>query len=171
VVVESMPSELTFVRKKDKLEAQMMVLDLSPYMSVENIQLKLKQKIKNKGRLMRGCSLLPDGRMILSCINATTVSFINKEGLESFKIGKTKTIYDTVYIKEKNSVAVSSGAGNNGCITIIDIESQKVMSAFSMDTNIYGMTVRGRTLYYWTGNKGLKMLNLNDKSVSGYHRH
>jgi hypothetical protein len=35
-----------------------------------------------------------------------------------------------------------------------------------MDTNTFGMAVRGRTIYYSTRNKGLKMLNLNDKSVS-----
>jgi DNA-binding beta-propeller fold protein YncE len=40
------------------------------------------------------------------------------------------------------------------------------MTSISMDTNIYGMAVRGRTIYYCTGNKGLKMINLSDKSVS-----
>jgi hypothetical protein len=56
VVVESKPSELTFDRKKYQ-QAQVMVADLSPPMSVENIQLKLKQKINIKGNWMRGCSL------------------------------------------------------------------------------------------------------------------
>jgi sugar lactone lactonase YvrE len=40
------------------------------------------------------------------------------------------------------------------------------MTTISMDTNTFGMAVRGRTIYYSTRNKGLKMLNLNDKSVS-----
>jgi hypothetical protein len=39
---------MIFVRSKDK-QAQMMVADLSPPMSVENIQLNLKQKINTKG--------------------------------------------------------------------------------------------------------------------------
>jgi hypothetical protein len=56
--------------------------------------------------------------------------------------------YDTVYIKDTNSVAVSSGWGGRGCITIIDIESQKVMTTISMNTDIGGMAVRGRTIYY-----------------------
>ena len=171
VVVKSMPSEMTFVRKKDK-QAQMMVADLSLPMSVENIQLKLKQKINIKGSMMRGCSLLPDDRMVLSCYGTDTVSFINKEGVDLFKIGKDKTgseTFDVVYIKDNNSVAVSSGRGSNRCISIIDIESQEVVSVFSMDTNIFGMAVRGRTIYYSAADKGLKLLNplnLNDKSVS-----
>jgi hypothetical protein len=41
VIVESKPCELTFVRKKDK-QAQLMVADLSPPISVDNIQLNLK---------------------------------------------------------------------------------------------------------------------------------
>jgi DNA-binding beta-propeller fold protein YncE len=40
------------------------------------------------------------------------------------------------------------------------------MTTISIDTTIFGMAVRGRTLYYCTGNKGLKMLNLKDKLVS-----
>jgi hypothetical protein len=44
VVVESKPCEMVFVRRKDK-EAQMMVAEQAPPISVENIQLNLKQKI------------------------------------------------------------------------------------------------------------------------------
>jgi hypothetical protein len=168
VVVESKPWEMVFVRRKNK-QAQMMVAELSPPMSVEKIQLNLKQMINTKGRDIRGCSLLPDGRMVFSCYISDTVRFINTEGVKLFQIGKDKTganTFDTVYIKDTNSVAVSSGYGDKRCITIIDIESQKVRTTIPMDTNIYGMAVRGRTIYYCTMDKGLTMLNLSDKSVS-----
>ena len=166
VVVESKPCEMISVRRKDK-QAQMMVAELSPPMSVENIQLNLKQKINIKGFNIRGCSLLPDGRMVFSCYSTSTVRFINKEGIESFQISKDKTgSFDTVYIKDTNNVAVSSGYGDNACIDIIDIESKKVMTTISMDTFIIGMAVRGRTIYYCAKHKGLKMLNLSDRSVS-----
>jgi hypothetical protein len=85
-------------------------------MSVENIQLNLKQKIYAKVTNIRGCSLLPDGRMAFSCVVSSTVRFINKEGNELFHIGKDKTgstTYDTVYIKDTNNLAVSSGDGSN----------------------------------------------------------
>ncbi len=168
VVVESKPCELTFVRKKEK-QAQILLADLSPTISFDNIQLKLKQKIKTKGKIIRGCSFLPGGRMVLSCYDNDIVSFINKEGVNLFKIDKDETgssTYDTVYIRDNNSVAVSSGWGNNRCITIIDIESQKVVTTISMDTLIIGMAVRGTAIYYCAREKGLKMLNLSDKSVS-----
>jgi hypothetical protein len=61
VVVESKPCGMVFVRRKNK-QAQMMVAELSPPMSVENIQLNQKQKINTKETNIRGCSLLPDGR-------------------------------------------------------------------------------------------------------------
>ena len=108
VVVESKPCEMTFVRKKDK-QAQMMVADLSPPMSVDNIQLKLKQKINIKGNKIRGFSLIPDDRMVFSCYNADIVRFMNKDGVELSQKGKDKIgsrTYDTVYIKYNNSVAV-----------------------------------------------------------------
>jgi hypothetical protein len=52
---------------------------------------------------MRGCSLLPDGRMVFSCIGSCAVRFINEEGKELFQIDKDKigsVTYDTVYIKD-----------------------------------------------------------------------
>jgi DNA-binding beta-propeller fold protein YncE len=107
--------------------------------------------------------------MVLSCYNANIVRFINKEGAELFQIGKNKTgsrTYDTVYVKDDNSVVVSSGRENYSCITIIDIERREVMSTISMDTLIFGMAIRGRTIYYCTLDKGIMMLNLSDKSVS-----
>jgi hypothetical protein len=159
---------MIFVRRQDK-QAQMMVAELSPPMSVENIQLNLNQKINTKGININGCSSLPEGRMVFSCNSTNTVRFINKEGIESFQISKDKTgsdTYDTVYIKDTNSVAVSSGGkGGKRCINIIDIESQKVMTTIPMDTYSLGMAFRGRTMYYCTG-KGLKMLNLSDRSDS-----
>ena len=107
--------------------------------------------------------------MVFSCYCSDTVRFINKEGIESFQIGKNKIgsgTYDSVYIKDNNSVAVSSGWRGNRGITIIDIESQKVMTTIPMDTYIDGMAVRGRTIYYCASGEGLRMLNLSDGSVS-----
>jgi hypothetical protein len=92
---------LTFVRKKDK-QAQMMVADPPP-MPVDNIKLNLKQKINTKGAMVRGCCLLTDGRMVVSCCCYNIVRFINKDGVELFQIGKDITgccTYDTVYIKD-----------------------------------------------------------------------
>jgi hypothetical protein len=50
VVVETKPCEMTFARKKDR-QAQMMVAGISAPMSVDNIQLTLKQKIKIRGTI------------------------------------------------------------------------------------------------------------------------
>jgi hypothetical protein len=50
-------------------------------MSVENIQLNLKQKINTKRRDIRGCSLLPDGRMVLRlCFNNYFGKLLNTGG-------------------------------------------------------------------------------------------
>jgi hypothetical protein len=57
----------------------MIVADLLPPISVENTQLNLKQQVNIKGTCITGCSLLPNGRMVLSCNSTNTVSFINTE--------------------------------------------------------------------------------------------
>jgi DNA-binding beta-propeller fold protein YncE len=138
-------------------------------MSVDNIQLNLKQKINIKGKNIRGCSFLPDSRIVLSCWDSGTINFINREGVESFKITKHtigSDTYDAVYIKDNNSVAVSSGPGCNKCITIIDIVSNEVLTTISIDTYIAGMAIRGGTIYYCAWEKGLKKINISDHSVS-----
>jgi hypothetical protein len=86
--------------------------------------LKLKQKINIKGQTITGCCLSSDGIMVFSCYNANTVSFINKEGVELFQIGEDKAgtcTFDTVYIKDTNSVAGSSYVVNARHITVDDI--------------------------------------------------
>jgi hypothetical protein len=75
VVVESKPCEMVFVRRKDK-QAQLMVAELSPPMSVENIQLNLMQTINTKESDIKGCSLLPDGRMVFSYHSSDTVDIL-----------------------------------------------------------------------------------------------
>jgi hypothetical protein len=91
--------------------------------------------INIKGRSIRGCSFLPDSRIALSCYSTDTISFINKEGVELFQIDRDKIgsdTYDTVYIKDSNSVTVSFGFGRNRCLNIIDIvcKSQQVTVCF-----------------------------------------
>ena len=167
VVVESTPCGITLIRKKDK-QAQIMVADLSP-MSIDNIHLHLTQMVNTKGENITGCSLLPDGRMVFSCHAKHIVTFLNKEGVELFQIYEDKIglrTYDTLYIKEDNSVVVSYGGAGKTCIAIIDIESKKVMTTISMDTSICGMAIRGRTIYCCAWSKGLKILKLGDNSVS-----
>ena len=94
--------------------------------------------------------------MVLSCYNADTVSFINKEGVGLIKIGKAKTgstTFDTVYIKDNNSVALSSGGISNKCISIINTESKEVMTTIPMETGVYSMAIRGKTIYYCASEK------------------
>jgi len=105
----------------------------------------------------------------MSCWGSGTINFINREGVESFQITKHtigSDTYDAVYIKDNNSVAVSSGLGRNKCITMIDIVSNEVLTTISMDTHITGMAIKGGTIYYCTCEKGLKKLSLSDNSVS-----
>ena len=87
--------------------------------------------------------------MVFSSSSSNTVRFISKYGVELFQIVKDKTgscTYDTVYIKDNNTIAVSLGYGVNNCIIIIDIESKRVMTTIPMDTEVYGMAVRDRTI-------------------------
>jgi hypothetical protein len=84
------------------------------------------------------------------------------------EIGRRSDTYDTVYIKDNNSVAVSSGIGDKQCITIINIERKEVMTTISIDTLSYGMAVRGATIFYCARENGLKMLTSHSTSRDVY---
>ena len=88
VVVESNPCEVSFVRRNNK-EVQTMVADLPP---IDNIQLNLKLMIYAGNQEIRGlfstfrkwiqderhftgCSFLPDGGLVFSCLFYNTVRF------------------------------------------------------------------------------------------------
>jgi protein involved in ribonucleotide reduction len=65
--------------------------------------------------------------MVFSSSSSNIVRFISKYGVQLFQIVKDKTgscTYDTVYIKDNNTIAASSGYGDTNCIAIIDIESK-----------------------------------------------
>jgi hypothetical protein len=179
VVFESKPCELSFVRRKYK-QAHSPVSDLLP---IDDLQLNLKQKIRvgrqgKRGvlpsvlnwmqaeRNIHGYSPLPDGRMVFSCSDYRTVWFLDKDGVELFQIGQDKIgcrPFNTVYIKEYNSIAVSSL--EDKYLTMIDIESQEVTTTISMESGISSMAVNGRAIYCITMDNKLQMLNLSDQSV------
>jgi hypothetical protein len=65
-----------------------------------------------------------------------TVWFLDKDGVELFQIGQDKIgcrPFNTVYIKEYNSIAVSSL--EDKYLTMIDIESQEVTTTVLYHVN------------------------------------
>jgi hypothetical protein len=74
----------------------MIVAYLLPPMSVENIQLNLKQQMNTKGTCITGSSLLPNGRMVMSCNSTNTVSFINTEEVELFQKSSDNSVSDII---------------------------------------------------------------------------
>jgi hypothetical protein len=70
---------------------------------------------------IKGCSLLPDGRMVFSYHSSDTVRFTNKEGVELFQIGKDKTganTCDTVIVCIRFSCIFSTDMGGDSSATI-----------------------------------------------------
>jgi hypothetical protein len=115
------------------------------------------------------CDIVCVVQFLSECCYILNVTHISVNDITYGLMGKDKIgscTYDTLYIKEDNSVAVSSGVEDKRCITIINIENKKVMATISMYTDICGMAIKGRTIYYSTWSGGLTILNLSDKSAS-----
>ncbi|CAG2214014.1 unnamed protein product [Mytilus edulis] len=88
--------------------------------------------------------------------------FSNK-GSKDFEVKMPCYPFDIVYIREDNTLAVSS---DSPCtITIINLETKQIMKSIALDSNIYGIALKDNKLIYSGNDKGIRMINLNDESI------
>ncbi|CAG2216415.1 unnamed protein product [Mytilus edulis] len=159
VRIEAKPNDIVLIKKKNK-QAQIMI----HLRSIENIKLKLYKTIDTKGERNYGCCILPDGRMAFTFYFKQTVKVFSDKGLQDFEVKLPIFPFDIVYISKDNTLAVTTGRSK--CITIIDVERKQIKKTISLDSSSYGIALKDNRLIYYVGNKGIRMINLNDESTS-----
>ncbi|CAC5386084.1 unnamed protein product [Mytilus coruscus] len=98
--------------------------------------------------------------------NNYTVIVLDVDGSLNFEVKLPSTPFDIAYITEDNTLAVSSGSFSSQCITIIDMQNQKVKKTISLNGYIYGITYNGSELVYSGYYQGIRMINHNDNIIS-----
>ncbi|CAG2194610.1 unnamed protein product [Mytilus edulis] len=133
------------------------------------MNLTLQQIINtNKNGNIYGTCLLPDGKMVFSSstniFKSGTITVLNANGSLSFEV-KLPSSFDVTYITEDNTLAVSSGSSGQ-CISIIDMQNQKVKKTIHVNGFIYGIIFNESKLIYSGRLQGIQMINPNDKTRS-----
>ncbi|CAG2231472.1 unnamed protein product [Mytilus edulis] len=132
--------------------------------SIENINLTIHKSIESQGDTIFGCCVLPDDRLVFTYYSARRFKIFSNAGSKDFEVQMPCNPFDIVYIREDNTLAVSSN--NPRTITIINLETKQIMKSIALDSDIYGIALKGNQLIYSSGDKGIRMINLNDESIS-----
>ncbi|XP_052065729.1 uncharacterized protein LOC127705450 isoform X1 [Mytilus californianus] len=164
VRIEAKSCDIVLIRKKAK-QAQMMVPTVQSR-SIENITLTKQKTINTQGDCITGCCMLSDGRMAFTYYFDCKVIILNMKGITDFEVKMPCNVFDIVYISEDNTLGVTSGGSGKTCITIIDLEKKQIKKTISLDSTNYGITLKDNGLVYSAHNKGIRMINLHDESIS-----
>ncbi|CAC5416844.1 unnamed protein product [Mytilus coruscus] len=165
VRIETKSCDIALIRKKAK-QAQMMVPTVQSR-SIENIKLAIQKTFNTQGNFIFGCCMLSDGRMAFTYYWDCKIIIFNTKGIKDFKVKMPCNVYDIVYISEDNALAVSSGGSEKQCITIIDLKRKQIKKTISLDSYLYGIVaLKDNRLIYSGYDKGIRMINLYDESIS-----
>ncbi|XP_052089884.1 E3 ubiquitin-protein ligase TRIM33-like [Mytilus californianus] len=108
------------VQKRKNSQAQIMVA--LPTRIIDNLTVTLQKRITTEVSNVRGCSILPDGRMVFSSFSEKKVSVLKSDGLIDFEISNIGGTFDVVFIGN-DCIAVTSSSYSNE-INIIDIKKK-----------------------------------------------
>ncbi|XP_063398529.1 uncharacterized protein LOC134683270 [Mytilus trossulus] len=158
--------DVVLKQRKDK-QAQIMMPHLSSTL-VENVNVKLHKTINIKGQFIRGCCMLPDGKMAFSSYinHGSAVRVFNCHGTKDFEVITPTYAFDVAYISHDNTLAVTSGGSHAKCITIIDIQSKQMKKTVPVNCYYYGIAVTDGNFICSAAGKGIQLINPHNNSTS-----
>ncbi|XP_071121446.1 uncharacterized protein [Mytilus edulis] len=159
VAQETKPKDIPFVRQKDK-QAQLIIA--VPAKSLDDLTLTLVQPINTYSKEVRGCTMLPDGRMLFTSHSLGYVTVVNQDGSKDFEI-KSAYAFDVIYLGH-DIIAVTYG-NSSRCISLIDIKLKTVKKTINVGSRNDGIALKDKALIYCGREKGLKKISLSDDSV------
>ncbi|CAC5396343.1 unnamed protein product [Mytilus coruscus] len=96
VLVNSSPCNIT-IQKRKLQQAQIIVTH--PTRNFDSITLRLKQTIHTSLTNIRGCTFLPDGKMVFSCFNRKEVEVFMPNGSQEFALTNIGRLFDVKKIE------------------------------------------------------------------------
>ncbi|CAC5424024.1 unnamed protein product [Mytilus coruscus] len=164
--VSSNPCDLSIQKQKDR-QAQISVAHSTR--KIDSLTLTLQNHINTGLKNVRGCSLLPGGRMVFSCFSQNKLSVFKSVGLQDFEIKNIADTFDVVYIGN-DCIAVSSG--KSFPINVINIKKNKREKTIKVSTFSDGVKYNDGVAYidgnliYCGREEGLPMISCFDGSVT-----
>ncbi|XP_063405654.1 uncharacterized protein LOC134689613 [Mytilus trossulus] len=114
-------------------------------------------------RLIRGCKLLPSGKMMFSDYYGNKIIASNNNGLHDFTIALDFEPCDIAFIESENAIAVTGG-NSKKFIQIIDLKSKKIMRSIKTSAYPFGITLNKNALVYCKIDNGIMEIQLKSDS-------
>ena len=132
---------------------------------IDQLTFHLEKTLNTKCGCVTGCTILKDGTVVVSNDMACKgkIRVLHRNSSVDFDIKAKFQTFDITKVKEDNVAAVTSR--NQNKIHIIDIKEKKVIKAFKVEQNNYGITVRDDALLYCVAGHGIQQLNLNNSTI------
>ncbi|XP_052067456.1 uncharacterized protein LOC127706811 [Mytilus californianus] len=159
IVVVVKPTK-AIIRERMKRQAQIIIPKIQTK-SIDNITAQLQQTIKMTSKDVRGCCILPDGRMAFTCTERRKLILMKANGTKDFEM-KLLGAYDVANGTKDNTVIVSSCLRKSG-ISIVDIQDRKIKKFIPDEYQCFGLVERNGNVIFCSG--FLKMLNLHTETV------
>ncbi|XP_063402421.1 uncharacterized protein LOC134686676 [Mytilus trossulus] len=160
------PCDFTILKRKDR-QAQIMVAPSTR--NINNLILTLQKRINTDLSNMRGCSILPDGRMVFSSFSEKKISVLKSDGSTDFEMSNVCGTFDVVFIGNE-CIAVTSSSYSNE-MNIINIKENKLTKTIKVHSDNDGVAYNDGHLIYCAREKGLQMISLSDESTSNVINH
>ncbi|CAG2199503.1 unnamed protein product [Mytilus edulis] len=160
VHIEVKPCDIVLSQRKTKQAP--IIIPTVQTKSFENIKLKMLQTITTQGTFIHGCCLIPDGRIAFTYYYDCAVRVFSDKGVKQFEVNMPCNVQDILYISKDDTLAVSSWQ----CIIIINLERKQITRTISVNTNIDGISLIENKLIYSCENKGIRMINLFNESIT-----
>ncbi|CAC5403796.1 unnamed protein product [Mytilus coruscus] len=160
IIVVNEPNKIMIRRQKDHQAQQLIAVPVPK--SIDNMTLTLRKTIDINANEIRGCTIMPNGRMMFTCYNQKKVIAIHNDGTKDF-VMKLDSCFDIDYI-DNNIIFVTSGTRmflSN--IILFDIEKRKVSGKLLVEEYNGGTVLTNDgTLIYCAKENGLKTIDLNN---------
>ncbi|XP_071121824.1 uncharacterized protein [Mytilus edulis] len=150
------------LRDRKKTQAQMIIPQL-PTKSIDNVTALLQQTIKTTSKNVRGCCILPDGRLALTCSDRDMLILIKADGCKDFEM-QLPGAFDVTNGTRDNILIVSSNIKKKG-LSIIDIKIRAITKFIPIKYKCYGVVVHNDNVIFCTESE-LKILNLQTESIN-----
>ncbi|XP_052089867.1 uncharacterized protein LOC127726529 [Mytilus californianus] len=157
--VSSNPCSLSLQNRKQK-QAQITVT--LPIQNINNLTLTLHKRMNTEMSDIRGCSLLPGGRIVLS-VPKGEIRVLKTDGSIDFKMNNIVSAFDVVFVGD-DCIAVTNRVSNS--INIIDAKNKKLIKSMEVHSDIDGAAYKDGHLIYCARQKGLQMISLSDESIT-----
>ncbi|XP_071181365.1 uncharacterized protein [Mytilus edulis] len=135
---------------------------------IEDLVLTLEKDIYHTLSNVRGCTVLPDDRIVFPCYTERKLKVFKADGSQEFEMKNIGRAFDIAYMKNNHIAVTTGGNEDSRQINIIDIKNKKLIRSLNVETENYGVVFRDDNLIY-SGNKndnGLYSINLEDESVT-----